>query len=107
LKDYSNSVVKDKRWKETAEEVQVKGKMRVLQYFVHHTKLIGVLKQLTVTSSYDIATEKVSYLSLFQFKNLNLNRQGTALTTQQHFLGENSSVAKQQKQKRNGILRSR
>jgi len=37
-------------------------------------KLIGVLQQLTVTSSHDIAIEKkVSYLSLFQFKNLNIN----------------------------------
>jgi 2-hydroxychromene-2-carboxylate isomerase len=38
LKDYSNSVVKDKRWKETAEEVQAKGKIGVLKYFVHHKK---------------------------------------------------------------------
>jgi hypothetical protein len=96
LKDYSNSVVKDKRWKETAEEVQAKGKTGV-----------GVLKQLTVTSSHDIATENSVYLSLFPFKNLHLNGQSTALTRQQHLLGENSPVAKQQKQKRNGISRTR
>jgi len=70
-------------------------------------KHIGVLKQLTVTSSHDTATEKMSYHSLFQFKNLNLNGQGTALTIQWHLLGENSPVAKQQKQKINGILRNR
>ena len=38
MKVYRNSVVKDKRWKTTDEEVQAKGKIGFVQYFVHHTK---------------------------------------------------------------------
>ena len=83
------------------EEVLAKGKIGILQYFVHHTKAYRGFETVNSHKFTRQGNRKtVSYFSLLQFKDLNLNGQGTALTTQQNLLGENSQVAKQQKQKK-------